>query len=148
MQINPMVRASLRTVALLSMSMLGFSPMAKPHEQASPPASAQASSSTAHKANAKHANDFLVHGTVFTPEGLSFGAVELRIRKSTETKFRWKTETNSRGEFAVRVKQGTHYVVAVHMKGFKEQSKDVDATAGKLSDDLVFRMEPEGGKKQ
>ena len=143
-----MVRASLRTVALLSMCVLGFSPAAKPHEQASPPASAQASISSADKTKAKHANDFLIHGTIFTPEGLSFGAVELRIRKSTETKFRWKTETNSRGEFAVRVKQGSHYVVVVRMKGFKEQSKDVDATVGKLTDDLVFRMEPEGSKKQ
>ena len=143
-----MVRASLRTVALLSMCLLGFSQTAKPHEQTSPPANAQASSSTTDKDKAKHANDFLVHGTVFTPEGLSFGAVELRIRKSTETKFRWKTETNSRGEFAVRVKQGARYVVVAHIKGFQEQSKNVDGTAGKLSDDLVFRMEPEGSKKQ
>lgn len=143
-----MVRASLRTVALLAICALGFSQTAKPHEQTSPQANAQASSSSTDKAKAKHANDFLVHGTVFTPEGLAFGAVELRIRKSTETKFRWKTETNSRGEFAVRVKQGARYIVVIHMKGFKEQSKDVDATVGKLTDDLVFRMEPEGSKKQ
>src|SRR5690349_12096870 len=50
-----------------------------------------------------HSNDFLVRGTVFTEEGLTLPGAELRIRRSSEKKFRWETETNSRGNFAVRV---------------------------------------------
>jgi len=107
---------------------------------------AQAGESTDNK-KSKHANDYLVHGTVFTPGGLSFPGAELRLRRTTEKKFRWDTYTNSRGDFAVRVKQGSQYEMIVRAKGFQEQSRVIDATQGNSSDDLVFRMEPAEGKK-
>lgn len=147
MQTNTIVSVLVRTLALGAMCAFASWQTAKTQQPASAPANAPASNPATDKAKSKHADDFLIHGTVFTPEGLSFPAAELRIRKTTEKKFRWKTETNSRGEFAVRVKQGSQYVVLVHVKGFTEQSKTVDGTVGKLSDDLVFRMEPREGKK-
>jgi len=52
---------------------------------------------------------------------------ELRIRRSAEKKFRWQTVSNSRGDFAVRVKMGADYEVIVRAKGFAEQSLPVDA---------------------
>jgi carboxypeptidase family protein len=94
-----------------------------------------------------HSNDFLVRGTVFTEEGLALPGAELRIRRGSEKKFRWDAETNSRGNFAVRVKMGADYEVLVRAKGYQDQSLAVDAKTGDRYKDLVFRMRHQGGKK-
>jgi len=90
-----------------------------PAQQATPVSQAQ-SSSSAKSGNQKysHANDFLIRGTVFTDKALSFPGVQLRIRRAGEKKFRWEDNTNSRGEFAIRVPQGTQYEMVVRAKGF------------------------------
>lgn len=108
---------------------------------------AQVPAQKAQRSNARHSNDFLVHGTVFTPEGLSFPQAEIRVRRVNEKKFHWKTYTNSRGEFAVRVKQGGDYEVVAAAQGFDEQKKEVDAKTGVTTGDLSFRMERKGEKK-
>ncbi len=95
-----------------------------------------------------HANDFLILGTVFGPAGLAFPAVKLRVRRSAEKKFRWVSYTNSRGEFAVRVPQGTAYEMVVHAKGFAEQSRQLDAKTGANEIRIMFRMEPLPGEKK
>lgn len=100
------------------------------------------------KRKSQHADDFLIRGTVFTPEGLSLPGAAIRIRRDTEKRFRWQTMTNSRGEFAVRVKQGSKYEVEVRGKGFREQLKPVDATSGARIEEITLRMEREGGSKQ
>jgi Carboxypeptidase regulatory-like domain len=89
-----------------------------------------------------HANDFLIRGTVFTEKALSFPGVQLRIRRSGEKKFRWEDRTNSRGEFAIRVPQGTQYEMVVRAKGFADQAKTIDARNGSGENNVVFRMEP------
>lgn len=95
-----------------------------------------------------HAHDFLVRGTVFQPNSLAFPAVRLRIRRAKEKKFRWETYTNSRGEFAVRVPQGLQYELVIHLKGFADQTRMVDASTGISEDNVVFRMQATtGGKK-
>jgi Carboxypeptidase regulatory-like domain len=104
-------------------------------------------SSTKQNHTGAHSNDFLVRGTVFTEEGLALPGAELRIRRSSEKKFRWDTETNSRGDFAVRVKMGADYEVVVRAKGYQDQSLAVDAKTGDRYKDLVFRMQHQGGKK-
>jgi hypothetical protein len=96
---------------------------------------------------ARHSDDFLVRGTVFTQEGFALPGAELRIRQTTEKKIRWQTVSNSRGDFAVRVKMGADYEVTVRAKGFAEQSVPVDAKTGDRYKDLVFRMEHQGNKK-
>jgi len=95
----------------------------------------------------RHSDDFLVRGTVFTAEGLALPGAELRVRRSSEKKFRWDTETNSRGNFAVRVKMGSDYEVIVRAKGYQDQSLPVDAKTGERFKDLVFRMPHQEGKK-
>jgi hypothetical protein len=95
-----------------------------------------------------HANDFLVHGTVFTDKGLSFPGAQLRIRRSTEKKFRWESYTNSRGDFAIRVPQGSDYEIVVRSKHFSEQTRTVDAKTGVREVIMVFRMEPAAGNKK
>jgi hypothetical protein len=80
----------------------------QPPPTENPSAPASASSSSKHSRNS-HANDFLIIGTVFNDKAYAFPGVHLRVRRSTEKKFRWETYTNSRGEFAIRVPQGAEY---------------------------------------
>jgi hypothetical protein len=84
----------------------------------------------------------LITGTVFNEKALSFPEVKVRIRQTSEKKFRWETYTNSRGEFAVRVPEGSEYEVQVQAKNFKEQSQTVKADAGVIQQQLSFRLEP------
>ena len=102
------------------------------------------SSSSAKNGQSKysHANDFLLRGTVFTEKAIAFPGAELRIRRSGEKKFRWQDNTNSRGEFAIRVPQGAQYELVVRAKGFAEQVRTIDARNGSGENNLVFRMEP------
>ena len=112
---------------------------------AAPASPAQNSSSKADKSNKKiysHSNDFLIRGTVFNERALSFPDVELRLRKEGEKKYKWETYTNSRGEFAVRVPQGSNYEILAHVKGFTDQTRKVEAKGGGNEETLVFRMQP------
>lgn len=115
-------------------------PPAAPANVASPAANPK-------KQKYSHANDFLIFGTVFNPRGYAFPEVQLRIRRSGEKKFHWNTYTNSRGDFAVRVPQGTDYEMVVHAKGFADQTHSMDAKSGANETRLVFRMEPVGAAK-
>jgi len=126
------------TAALLVSSVA----LAKPMQQ-EPSASPQSSSSAKNsKQKYSHANDFLIRGTVFTEKAMAFPGVQLRIRRAGEKKFRWEDRTNSRGEFAMRVPQGTQYEMAAHAKGFADQIKTIDARNGAGENNVVFRMEP------
>lgn len=115
---------------------------------ASTAGSTQNSSSKADKPGKKkysHLHDFLIRGTVFNEKALSFPDVELRLRKEGEKKYKWETYTNSRGEFALRVPEGSNYEVLVHVKGFADQTKTVAAKGGGNEETLVFRMQPVTG---
>ena len=118
-------------------------PPANPPAPSNPPTGAESSSKQKHT----HAHDFLIRGTVFTPNAYAFPDVHLRIRRAGEKKFHWDTYTNSRGEFALRVPQGLQYEVVVNAKGFPDQTRTIDARGGLSEDSVVFRMEPAGGKK-
>jgi hypothetical protein len=113
-----------------------------PTQQNAPAAQSQSSSSSKNaKPKYSHASDFLIRGTVFTEKALAFPGVQLRIRRAGEKKFRWEDNTNSRGEFAIRVPQGTEYEMVVRAKGFAEQTKTIDARTGSGDNNVVFRME-------
>lgn len=112
------------------------------------PAPSSSSSSSQNAANHTHATDFLIRGSVFNPQSLAFPGVKLRVRRSSDKKFRWETYTNSRGEFAIRVPQGAEYEIVLSAKGFREQNHAVDAKSGFIQDGMTFRMEPlSGGQK-
>jgi hypothetical protein len=118
---------------------------AAPQGQSAP---AVSSSSKGTKQKYSHANDFLIRGTVFTDKAFAFPGAQLRIRRSGDRKFRWEDYTNSRGEFAIRVPQGSQYEMIVRAKGFADQSKTIDAKSGISDTNVAFRMEPlKGGKK-
>lgn len=117
-----------------------------PTPQAQEPAPAQQPAEKEPRKNS-HANDFLIRGTVFSPQGMSLPGAELRIRRAGEKKFRWEALTDRRGEFAVRVPQGSHYELVLRARGFEEQTRAVDAKAGVRQEDVVFRVQPASGGK-
>jgi len=139
------------TAALLACPAASYARM----QEAAPPVPSSASTAktpvpTPGKTDKKkysHANDFLIRGTVFTDKALSFPGVQLRIRRVGEKKFRWESYTNSRGEFAVRVPQGSNYEMVIRAKGFAEQSRAVNGKAGENEESMVFRMQPTAGGK-
>ena len=138
----------------LALLLLPASVFGQAQQQPEPPPpatatqTAQADSSSSKKSPSRHQHDFLVKGSVFTPEGLSFAGVEIRIRKAGAKSFRWQSQANSRGEFAIRVVQGSKYEVSVRAKGFKEQVKAADGTGSERIEEMVFHMEREGSKPQ
>jgi LysM repeat protein len=110
--------------------------------------STSSSSSSSGKHGHSHANDFLVLGTVFTDKAYALPGAHVRIRRTSEKKFRWQTDTNSRGEFALRVPQGNEYEIVILAKGFADQNATVSAKSGISEDTVVYRMQPaSGGKK-
>ncbi len=131
-------------VALWAAALLvPFAASQAPNQEAAPASQPQSSSSAnSGKQKYSHANDFLIRGTVFTDKALSFPGVQLRIRRAGEKKFRWEDRTNSRGEFAIRVPQGTQYEMVVDVKGFAYQNRTIDARNGSGENNVVFRMEP------
>jgi len=147
------VRSSFVNSLLIAALLLSFAASLDAQEAAQPPSSQSSPSSEStskqnpNQSATRHSNDFLVRGTVFTQEGFALPGAELRIRRSAEKKIRWQTVSNSRGDFAVRVKMGADYEVLVRAKGFAEQSVPVDAKTGDRYKDLVFRMEHQGNKK-
>jgi hypothetical protein len=116
-------------------------PAAAPPSASQPPAPEKPQ-----KQKYSHANDFLIIGTVFDPKGFAFPGAELRVRKSSEKKYRWDSYTNSRGEFAVRVPQGSDYEMVIRAKGFADQTRALDAKTGVSEARIVFRMEPAAGE--
>ena len=142
----------LGNAALVTLLGSSLSATQEPVTPAPPPSAAASpagtSSSKPSKKKYSHANDFLIRGTVFNEQALSFPGVQLRIRRPGEKKFRWESYTNSRGEFAVRVPQGADYEMVVRAKGFAEQTRAIDAKSGDYEGNLVFRMQREGGDKK
>jgi len=110
-----------------------------PGASPSPPEASRASSSS--NGEKKPLPVYLIIGTVFNENALSFPDVRVRIRQTNEKKFRWETYTNSRGEFAVRVPEGNEYEVLVQTKNFMQQSRTVKADAGAIQERLSFRLE-------
>jgi len=122
-------------------------PVPPPRGTAASPQAPAVTASKPAKKKYSHANDFLIRGTVFTDKALSFPGVQLRIRRAGEKKFRWESYTNSRGEFAVRVPQGSDYEMVVRIKGFAEQTRTIDTKTGGNEESMVFRMQPTAGGK-
>jgi len=116
-------------------------------QQAPPPQAnptAPPSSNPQAQADAKKGKaipSFLIIGTVFDEHALSFPGVQVRIRRAGEKKYKWETQTDSRGEFAVRVPPGHDYEVSVHIKKYRDQTKNVDSKVD-VQQRLSIRLEP------
>jgi hypothetical protein len=135
-----------------ALAVLFIAVAARPQEPPPPtspptPAAPTTPPSKSGKQKYSHANDYLLRGTVFTEKALAFPGAQLRIRKVGEKKYRWESYTNSRGEFAVRVPQGSDYEMVVRAKGYSEQTRTIDAKSGANGESMVFRMQLTSGGK-
>jgi Carboxypeptidase regulatory-like domain len=108
-----------------------------------PAARASAQSSSSSKS---HTRDFLIFATVFTDRGFALPGARVRVRRSEEKKFRWEGMSDSRGELGIRVKQGAEYELTVEARGFKPQTRKIDATENNRQD-LTIQMEQLAGGK-
>jgi hypothetical protein len=123
------------------------------HTQAPPAASSQSpptappSSESSSNKNHSHINDFLIHGTLFTDAAFALPGAKLRIRRAGEKKFRWESFTNSRGEFAIRVPQGSDYEVLIQAKGFTDEMRSFEAKSGISENTLTVQMKKSVGGK-
>jgi hypothetical protein len=107
---------------------------------------AQDNGASSSKSKSQPIPSFLIIGTVFNENALSFPGVQVRIRVSGEKKFKWQTYTNSRGEFAVRVPPGSEYEVVTHVKKYADQSQNVDAKVD-VQQRLSIKLEPQSQAK-
>ena len=87
-----------------------------------------------------HAHDFVIFATVFTDQGFALPGARVRVRLADEPKFRWEAVSDRRGELGIRVKQGAEYELTIEARGFKTQTRPIDAREGN-QEDLTLRME-------
>ncbi len=84
---------------------------------------------------------FVVFVTVFSDRGLSLPGARVRLRRSGEKKFRWEAASDHQGEVAFRVPEGGEYEMTIEARGFKPETRKVDARQENRAD-LTIRMEP------
>jgi hypothetical protein len=109
--------------------------------QSPPTGSVAKSESTSNGKKNKGLPAFVIIGTVFNENALSYPNVRVQVRRENEKKFRWDTYTNLRGEFAVRVPDGQDYEIVVREKKYKEVSLRVNANSGEIQQRLSIRLE-------
>lgn len=114
-----------------------------PPAQASPAQPAAQPAPKSADANRKYAvAGYVITGTVFTENALAFPGIVVRVRLSSEKKYRWQGYTNSRGEFAIRVPVDQKFEVLIHEKKYKDVVLDVSSHPGELAQPISVRMEP------
>jgi Carboxypeptidase regulatory-like domain len=94
----------------------------------------------AQTAPGSHAHDFLIFTTVFTDQGFALPGARVRVRREGERKFRWEGASDHQGELAFRVPPGTEYEIMIEARGFKTQTRKIDAKSDNRVD-LTIRME-------
>jgi hypothetical protein len=108
--------------------------------------SAPASPGSAQSSSNSHTHDFVIFATVFTAQGFALPGARVRVRRADEKKFRWEGVSDRQGEVGIRVKQDAEYEVIIEARGFKPQTRKVDAREGDR-EDLTLQMEPLAGGK-
>jgi hypothetical protein len=98
------------------------------------------------KQNNSHAHDFVIFADVYSDRGFALPGAKVRARRSDERKFRWEANSDTRDELGVRVKQGAEYELTIGARGFKAQTRKIDARAGNR-EELTIQMEPSTGGK-
>ena len=109
-------------------------------------ASAPATPEGSQTSNNSHAHDFVIFATVFADQGFALPGAQARVRRTEEKKFRWEATSDRRGEFGIRVPQGAAYELTIEARGFKPQTRKVDAREGNR-EDLTIQMERLAGGK-
>jgi len=90
--------------------------------------------------SSSHVHDFVIFATVFTDRGFALPGARVRIRRSEEKKFRWEAVSDHQGELAFRVPQNAEYEMTIEARGFKPQTRKIDAREDNRVD-LAIRMD-------
>ena len=88
-----------------------------------------------------HSHDFVIFANVFNDRGFALLGARARVRRSDEKKFRWEAISDHQGELGIRVPEGAEYELTIEARGFKAQTRKIDAKQGNRVD-LTIRMEP------
>jgi hypothetical protein len=97
-----------------------------------------------------HARVFVIFATVFTDQGFAFSGARARVRRTDQKKYRWEGVSDHQGEVAFRVPPGAEYELTIEARGFKPETRKIDAREDNQAD-LTIRMVPQtdagpGGK--
>jgi hypothetical protein len=95
----------------------------------------------AQNSSGSHAHDYVIFTTVFTDRGFALTGARARVRRSEEKKYRWEGMSDHQGEVAFRVPRGAEYEMTIEARGFKTQTRKIDAREDNQAD-LTVRMEP------
>ena len=98
----------------------------------------------AQDSGATHVRVYLIFVDVFGEQGFALAGARVRVRRSVEKKFRWEGSSDRQGEVAFRVPPGEEYELTIEARGFKSQTRKIDARQENRAD-LTFRMEPQAG---
>ena len=88
-----------------------------------------------------HAHDFVIFATVLNERGFALPGARVRVRREEEKKFRWEATSDHQGEFGIRVPQGSEYELTIEARGYKTQTRKIDAKESNRVD-LTIKMEP------
>ena len=88
----------------------------------------------------------MIFATVFTDRGFALPGARVRVRREDEKKFRWDAMSDRQGELGIRVKAGAEYELTVEARGYRTQTRKVDAREGNR-EDLTLQMEQVTGGK-
>lgn len=126
-------------------------PPPPPAPTSSPAQPTPGTGSSSSKTKNREIPSFLIVGTVFNENALSFPGVQVRVRRAGEKKVVQQTYTNSRGEFAVRVPPGYEYEVVTHVKQYDDKIENVDGKVDveqRVSIKLAPKSQAKAGAKQ
>jgi hypothetical protein len=118
------------TIAFVALSCLAAGAIA-----GQPAAAAQDSSSS-------HARIFVIFSTVFNDQGFALPGARARVRRSDQKKYKWEGMSDHQGEVAFRVPPGAEYELLIEARGFKPETRKVDARDDNQAD-LTIRMSPQ-----
>jgi hypothetical protein len=99
----------------------------------------------AQNASGSHVRVFVIFATVLNDRGFALTGARARVRRSEDKKFRWEGMSDHQGDVAFRVPPGAEYEMTIEARGFKTQTRKIDAREDNQSD-LTIRMEPQAEK--
>jgi hypothetical protein len=123
------------TFVRLTISLVGLFCLAGALFSIEPAVDAQSSSGS-------HAHDYVIFVTVFTDRGFALTGARAQVRRPDQKKFRWEAMSDHQGELAIRVPKGAEYEMTIEARGFKTQTRKIDAREDNRTD-LTIRMEPQ-----
>ncbi len=96
----------------------------------------------AQDASGSRSRVFVIFTTVFNDQGFAFPGARARVRRSDQKKFRWEGMSDHQGEVAFRVPPGAEYELVIEARGFKTETRKIDAQQENQAD-LTIWMQPQ-----